>query len=128
VIFASIISSAAGRIPAPIVPLTVAAASSTEPNAQSIVAIAGGFGMSRTATRVAMPMVPSEPTKQPRRSKPGVSGSRPPSRAVSPSGSTTSTASTWALVTPAARQCGPPALVATFPPIVQACCEDGSGA
>ena len=56
--------------------------------------------MSRTATRVAMPMVPSEPTKQPRRSKPGVSGSRPPSRAVSPSGSTTSTASTCALVTP----------------------------
>ena len=49
-------------------PLTVAAAASTESNAQSIVATAGGSGMSRTAIRVAMPIVPSEPTKQPRRS------------------------------------------------------------
>ena len=46
-------------------PLTVAAAASTESNAHSIVATAGGSGVSRTATRVAMPIVPSEPTKQP---------------------------------------------------------------
>ena len=39
----------------------------------------GGSGVSRTAMRVAMPIVPSLPTKQPRRSKPGWSGSRPPS-------------------------------------------------
>ena len=42
--------------------------------------------------------------------------------------STTSSASTWVDVTPDARQCGPPALVATLPPIVHACCDDGSGA
>ena len=31
-------------------------------------------------------------------------------------------------VTPDARQWGPPAFVATLPPIVHACCDDGSGA
>ena len=44
------------------------AAASIESNAHSIVATAGGSGVSRTATRVAMPIVPSDPTKQPRRS------------------------------------------------------------
>ncbi|GIU89285.1 MAG: hypothetical protein KatS3mg010_0384 [Acidimicrobiia bacterium] len=48
--------------------------------------------------------------------------------ATSPSGSTASTASTCALVTPYERQCGPPAFVPTLPPIVHACWEDGSGA
>ena len=48
--------------------------------------------------------------------------------ATEPSASTTSSASTWVAVTPDARQCGPPALVATLPPIVHACCDDGSGA
>jgi hypothetical protein len=57
-----------------------------------------------------------------------VAGPRPPSWDSPPSGSTTSTASTCADVTPEARQCGPPALVATLPPIVHACCDDGSGA
>ena len=41
---------------------------------------------------------------------------------------TTSTASTWAEVTPRARQWGPPLLLATLPPIVQACWLEGSGA
>ena len=49
-------------------PLTVAAAASIESKAHSIVATAGGSGVRRTAIRVAMPIVPSEPTKQPRRS------------------------------------------------------------
>ena len=65
---ASIISSAAGSTPAAMMPLTVAAAASTESNAHSIVATRGGSGVSRTAMRVAMPIVPSEPTKHPRRS------------------------------------------------------------
>ena len=46
-------------------PLTVAAAASTESKSNSSVATAGGSGVSRTAIRVAMPIVPSEPTKQP---------------------------------------------------------------
>ena len=125
---ASIISSATGTIPAAMIALTVAAASSMEVKSRSRVRTHGGFGWSRTAMRVAMPMVPSLPTKQPRRSKPATSGSSPPSRATEPSASTTSSARTWADVTPAARQCGPPALVATLPPIVQACWDDGSGA
>ena len=109
-------------------PVTVAAAASMEVKSRSRVAIVGGLGVSRTAIRVAIPIVPSEPTKQPRRSNPGWSGSRPPSMVTLPSGRTVSTASTWAAVTPYARQCGPPALVATLPPMVHACCDDGSGA
>ena len=44
------------------------------------------------------------------------------------SGSTTSSASTCADVTPYARQCGPPAFVFTLPPIEEVCWLDGSGA
>src|SRR5581483_11354250 len=44
------------------------------------------------------------------------------------SGSTRSSARTWFEVTPYARQCGPPALVFTLPPIELVCCEEGSGA
>jgi hypothetical protein len=128
VICASIISSAAGTIPAAMMPLTAAPASSMAVKSSSSVRTSGGFGVSRTAIRDATPIVPSLPTKQPRRSKPGWSGSRPPSIVVDPSASTTSTARTWVAVTPDARQCGPPALVATLPPIVHACCDDGSGA
>ena len=42
-------------------------------------------------------------------------GSSPPSRATVPSVRTTSSASTCVVVTPDARQCGPPAFVATLP-------------
>ena len=127
-ISASIISSAAGTMPAAMMPLTVAPASSIDVKSSSSVRTTGGSGVSRTAMRVAMPMVPSLPTKHPRRSRPGWSGARPPSIATEPSASTTSIASTWVAVTPDARQCGPPALVATLPPMVHACCDDGSGA
>ena len=68
VISASIISSAAGTIPAAMIPLTVAPASSIDVKSRSRVRTAGGSGVSRTAIRVAMPIVPSLPTKQPRRS------------------------------------------------------------
>jgi hypothetical protein len=129
---ASIISIAAGTIPAAITADTAPAASSMAVKSARSVRISGGSGMSRTAMRVAMPMVPSLPTKTPRRSSPGVSGvseaSTPPSISTEPSGRTTSTASTCAEVTPAARQCGPPALVPTLPPMLHACCDDGSGA
>ena len=125
---ASIISSAEGTIPAAMIALTVAAAASIEVKSSRRVRTHGGFGWSRTAIRVAMPIVPSLPTKHPRRSRPGASGSRPPRRATEPSARTTSSARTCAEVTPAARQWGPPALVATLPPIVQACWDEGSGA
>ena len=68
-ISASIISSAAGTIPAAMIPLTVAAASSIDGEVEQQRADApAGSGVSRTAIRVAMPIVPSLPTKQPRRS------------------------------------------------------------
>ena len=46
----------------------------------------------------------------------------------SPSGSTISAASTWLTVKPYFRQCAPPEFSAALPPIVQTCCEEGSGA
>ena len=64
----SIISTAAGTMPAAMMPLTVAAPSSTEAKSISIVSTAGGFWVSRTQISVAMPSIPSPPTKAPRRS------------------------------------------------------------
>ena len=52
----------------------------------------------------------------------------PPSRASSPAPVTTSSPSTWFTVTPYFKQCGPPALVEAFPPIVDTIWLDGSGA
>ena len=115
-------------MPAAITADTAPAASSIAVKSASSVRISGGSGMRRTAIRVAMPIVPSLPTNTPRRSSPGASGASEPRSSTEPSGSTTSTASTWAEVTPAARQCGPPALVPTLPPMLHACCDDGSGA
>ena len=45
-----------------------------------------------------------------------------------PSGSTTSSPSTWVTVKPYLRQCAPPEFSATLPPMVQTDCDDGSGA
>ena len=59
---------AAGTMPSAITAPTVAAAASTSLNASSIVATLGGLRVRRTATRVAMPNMPSEPTNAPRRS------------------------------------------------------------
>ena len=115
-------------MPAAMMPLTVAAPSSTVGKSSSIVRTTGGFGVSRTQIAVAIPHIPSLPTNAPRRSYPVGSGSSPPSTATLPSGSTTSTARMWLDVTPSARQCGPPELFATLPPIVHVCWLLGSGA
>ena len=47
---------------------------------------------------------------------------------TSPVISTISQPSTLLVVSPYLRQCTPPEFSATLPPIVQAICEDGSGA
>ena len=62
-------------MPAAMIALTVAAPSSTSSKSSSSVRTAGGFGVRRTAMRVAMPSVPSLPTNAPRRSSPAGSGS-----------------------------------------------------
>jgi hypothetical protein len=64
----SMISAAAGMIPAAMISLTAAPQSSTELNAASIVSTASGFFTMRRMTFVATPSVPSEPTNTPHRS------------------------------------------------------------
>ncbi len=64
----SIISSAAGTIPAAMIALTVCAPASTVGKSNSIVRTSGGDCVSRTQTLVAMPNIPSLPTNAPRRS------------------------------------------------------------
>ena len=66
-------------------------------------------------------------SRRTRRAGRGPSSSRE-SVTSSPSGSTTSAASTWLTVKPCLRQCAPPEFSATLPPIVQTCWLDGSGA
>ena len=119
---------AAGTIPAPMMSETDCEASSSERNAANMVNTASGLRIKRTATFVTIPRVPSEPMNAPRRSNPNVSLDVPPSQTFSPSASTTSIPKTWFVVTPNAKQCGPPAFSATLPPMVQARCDDGSGA
>src|SRR5690606_15454149 len=89
---------------------------------------ASGLRVRRTITLVTIPSVPSEPTSAPVRSNPGDSGAGPPVQITSPLGSTTSRPRIWFEVTPYFRQCGPPELLATLPPMVQARCDEGSGA
>ena len=88
----------------------------------------GGSCVRRTQIDVAIPHIPSLPTKAPRRSYPGGSGPSSPRTVTVPSASTTSRAMMWLAVTPSARQCGPPELFATLPPIVHVCWLLGSGA
>ena len=64
----SIISSAAGTMPAAMIPETVLVASSTLLNTASIVRTAGGCRTSRAVTSVTTPKVPSEPQTIPVRS------------------------------------------------------------
>ena len=94
----------------------------------NIVVTLAGRGKSLTIIFVVIPSVPSEPINSPLRSKPADSGVFPPSHIVSPFAVTISIPRTWLVVTPNAKQCGPPAFSAMFPPIVQAFCELGSGA
>ena len=73
----SIISSAAGMIPAPMMSLIALVASSTESNTPSIVRQPCGLRVSRTQILVTMPSVPSLPTIAPTRSEPGGIFARP---------------------------------------------------
>ena len=64
----SIISIAAGTTPEAMISLTVSPPSATVAKSSSMVRTAGGLGVRRTQMRVAIPIVPSLPTKSPRRS------------------------------------------------------------
>jgi hypothetical protein len=124
----SIISTAAGTIPAPTMSLTTSPAARTDGKSASSVRTDSGVRSSRTTTFVVIPSVPSEPTNTPRRSGPACSPVSEPRVTTDPSASTTSSSSTWFVVNPYFRQCAPPEFSATLPPIVQTCWLLGSGA
>ena len=112
-------------MPAPMIPETASEALSISGNAASQTRTASGVRSSFTHADVTMPNVPSLPTSAAVRSYPASSTSVVK---TSPRSSTISSASTWFTVVPYERQCGPPAFVAMFPPIVELRCEAGSGA
>ena len=110
------------------IPLTVAAASSMLVKSSSSVRTTGGSALRRTAIRLAIahrPLAADEaaPEVVPRRS-----GRSPPSARPGAVGEHDVDREHVRRRDPEARQCGPPALVATLPPIVHAACDDGSGA
>ncbi len=124
----SIISTAAGTIPAATMSETTSPAAAIDGKSASSVRTLSGVRSSRTVIDVVMPSVPSEPRNTPRRSGPACSPVSEPRVTTEPSGSTTSQDSTWLVVNPYLRQCAPPEFSATLPPIVQTCWLDGSGA
>ena len=87
-----------------------------------------GFGISLTVTSVTIANMPSLPISTASRSSPGASGASEPNSTISPSIVTARTRSTLCTVRPYFRQCTPPEFSETLPPIVQAICDDGSGA
>ena len=122
---------------------TALPAVSTSSNEAMMTRASRGVGSSFTTTSVTTISMPSEPMQAPSRSSPGVSsatdsvvaagaeaepGSVLPSVMGSPSMVKPRTASTLWTVRPYFRQCTPPEFSATLPPMVQAICEDGSGA
>src|SRR3984957_17254615 len=125
---ASIISQAAGMVPAAIVSDTARPPSLVLAYAASRVCTTSGTGISLTTILVTMPSVPSEPVNAPSRSYPVVTPVPSPSQASSPDGVTISTPVTWCTVKPYLRQCAPPEFSATLPPTEQTTWLDGSGA
>ena len=128
IVVRSIISMAAGMMPAAMTSETAFPAASVESNAASRVRTDSGRRSSRRVTLVTTARVPSDPTSTPSRSRPGLSRAGPPSWIISPSGRTASTPATWWTVKPYFRQCAPPEFSATLPPIEQMTWLEGSGA
>ena len=124
----SIISSPAGMMPAAITFATAWQPCPTSSKEAMMTRAVAGLGTSLTVTSVTMPSMPSEPMNTDSRSRPGASSASPPSSTTSPSMVTMRTRSTLWMVRPYLRQCTPPEFSATLPPMVQAICDDGSGA
>jgi hypothetical protein len=124
----SIISSAAGMMPAPMISPTASAAWRTLGNTASSVSVRSGSGTSFTVTRVITPRLPSLPVRRARMSKPGASSASPPATSTSPSASTARTDIRLWVVRPYLRQCTPPEFSATLPPMEQIDWLEGSGA
>src|ERR1700758_36314 len=125
---ASIISMAAGTMPAPMMSDTAWPPSAVVAYAASRVCTTSGSGISLTTILVTMPSVPSEPVNAPTRSYPDATPVPSPSQVSSPAGVTISSPVTWCTVNPCLRQCAPPEFSATLPPTEQTTWLDGSGA
>ena len=87
-----------------------------------------GSGTSRTVTSTTTPSMPSDPVTSGSSDRPGASPSAEPIVTISPSQVARRTSSRLWTVRPYFRQCTPPEFSATLPPIVQATCDEGSGA
>ena len=121
-------SIATGTMPAPMIAATHRLASSARSKPNSTGRAPSAARSSRTVASVTMPSWPSEPQIRPSRSSPPASSSGPPMSTISPSRVTKRTPRMLLVVTPYLRQCAPPEFIAMLPPMVQASCEEGSGA
>ena len=125
---ASIISIAAGTMPAPMMSDTAWPPWLVVSYATSSRCTTSGRGISLTTILVTMPSVPSEPVNAPSRSYPEQTPVPSPSHVSSPEGVTICSPVTWCTVNPCLRQCAPPEFSATLPPTEQTTWLDGSGA
>ncbi len=124
----SIISSPAGMMPAAITSATALPLLTTSSNEAMMTCAVCGLGISLTVTSVTTPSMPSEPMQTASKSSPGASSAPLPSSNTSPAIVTSRTRKTLCTVKPYLRQCTPPEFSATLPPMVQAICDEGSGA
>ena len=115
-------------MPAAITSATALPPDSTSSKLAMITCANCGLGIRRTVTSVTTASMPSEPITVASRSRPGASGASLPNSTTSPSIITARTRSTLCTVRPYLRQCTPPEFSLTLPPMVQAICDDGSGA
>ena len=122
------ISSADGNMPAAIMSLTVWPAACGESNAASNVCTTSGRLTMRKMTFVATPSVPSDPTKTPVDRIPASQALRSQAGQVRRWATPLPAPSVCVTVKPYFRQCAPPEFSATFPPMVQTDCDEGSGA
>jgi hypothetical protein len=121
-------SMATGRMPALIMALTQAPATSLLSNPISTGRAPSGFGNMRKVASVTTPNCPSEPQMMPKRSSPGASIQGPPTVTTVPSICTSVTPRRLFVVTPYFRQCAPPEFIAILPAMAQASWLEGSGA
>ena len=115
-------------MPAAMMLATALPAFTTSSNEAITTRATSGLGTSLTVTSVATASMPSEPIISAIRSRPGQSSASEPNSTASPSMVKPRTRSTLCTVRPYFRQCTPPEFSATLPPMLQAICEDGSGA
>ena len=115
-------------MPAPITAATALPPFSISSKLAMITFASCGLGTSLTVTSVTTASMPSLPIKTENKSRPGLSGAKPPNSTTSPEIKTALILKILWIVKPYLRQCTPPEFSLTLPPIEHAICEEGSGA